>query len=598
MAEALSRGNINNVGRTGWAEFIDLLQEVVVDEVNDARVEMPDHRVDQLEAGIAEVRREMSDYRSTVVVGQDENMADVLRNDKKYLDLRKREFDLRNSVDSTVNKVSYPQFCNDTVPEYLYTSTYNNRWEVCYGYVTTDLNRDEMKKFYQTASQHPDQKAIRVDHNERRHKKEAMRTIADMMEQQQCYTCSGKPGYTCPMPNGRKIPDVVVSILPQEPETHLKIPVFVWEVIGDKEIRERGLRQWSGFIAALKCLDSSPYAYYGEVDGDSVTLYKLEKIPGEGRIRIYKETFTYASDTTTPEMLAQQFERIIERLTEIFVDIFLNLTWVKFECSRVMKLAGYTNFVSKQDGRSERGCEMHCWHLFEPLYFGMEKIDEPREYIQGLDKIDPRMQGRREGNVGHIYTIVPDEVVPVFSSNTTYTNIIRAYNELIRAGTVVFNPGKSRAVRNTATGQPLDKFTVENWNNAFNQFRSNISAFMQQKVEGYMAELTHTEFDRYFNPGLLQPRPNQRRQLVPVVADTTVEELFYNPEDPQYEDQEFDDDDDEEDAVMLLDEFDPTPIPSLQATPTSSRGGPRTSGYVPPAGAMFRPNASLASLGK
>ena len=37
MAEALSRGNINQVGRTGWSELIDLVQETVMDEVNDAR---------------------------------------------------------------------------------------------------------------------------------------------------------------------------------------------------------------------------------------------------------------------------------------------------------------------------------------------------------------------------------------------------------------------------------------------------------------------------------------------------------------------------------------------------------------------------------
>ena len=384
----------------------------------------------------------MRAYRANVDIGEDETIEEVLRNDRDYLELRKRDFDLRNAVDSRVNKVSYPQFCNDSVPEYLYTTTYNNCWEVCYGYVTTDLNRDEMKKFYQAASQHPDQRAIRIDHIDRHHKKEAMRTIADMMEQPQCYTCSGKPGYTCPMPNGKKVPNVVVSILPEDPETHLKIPVFVWEVIGDKEIREAGLRQWSGFIAALKCLDSSPYAYYGEVEGDSVSLYKLEKVPGEGCIRIYRETFMYASDTTTPDMLLLQFEKIIERLTEIFVDIFINLTWVKFECARVMKLAEYTNFISKQDGRSERGCKMHCWHLFEPLYFGREKIEEPKEYIQGLDKIDPRMQGRREANVGHTYTIVADEVVPAFSSNATYTSINKAYNEMIRAGTFNVQPPK------------------------------------------------------------------------------------------------------------------------------------------------------------
>ena len=39
MTEALSHGNLNQVGRSAWGNMIDLVQEMVVDEINDAIIE-------------------------------------------------------------------------------------------------------------------------------------------------------------------------------------------------------------------------------------------------------------------------------------------------------------------------------------------------------------------------------------------------------------------------------------------------------------------------------------------------------------------------------------------------------------------------------
>ena len=179
----------------------------------------------------------------------------------------------------------------------------------------------------------------------------------------------------------------MVAILPEDPTEYLKIPVFVWEVIGKKEIREKGKREFAGFVAALQCLSTGPYCYYGEVDGDTVKLYHFQKIADEGRIHITVEKFTYA--TKVPGGMSFKFGKIIERLTDIFVETFVNLSWIKHGCSRLMKSAKYRNFVAAQDGRDDRGIEMHCWHIFEPRYFCQHKIEDPLEYIKGVDKCDP-----------------------------------------------------------------------------------------------------------------------------------------------------------------------------------------------------------------
>ena len=85
-----------------------------------------------------------------------------------------------------------------------------------------------------------------------------------------------------------------------------------------------------------------------------------------------------------------------------------------------MKSAKYRNFVAAQDGRHDRGIEMHCWHIFEPRYFCQHKIEDPVEYIKGVDKCDPCIPDtEKEGGVQeNAYAVPGDELVPVLLSDT------------------------------------------------------------------------------------------------------------------------------------------------------------------------------------
>ena len=59
MTEALSCGNLNQVGRSAWGSMIDLVQEMVVDEINDAIVECDDEKANDLDKRLEELQTQM-----------------------------------------------------------------------------------------------------------------------------------------------------------------------------------------------------------------------------------------------------------------------------------------------------------------------------------------------------------------------------------------------------------------------------------------------------------------------------------------------------------------------------------------------------------
>ena len=537
MAEALSRGNINQVGRTGWSELIDLVQETVMDEVNDARNyyknDYPETQMEEVE----KLRVAIETYKDTKGVGKDDTDR-ALMEDEAYTDLLRQYRMAKEAYDLEVHRGTFPELCNETVPKFMYSYTYNNRWDLCYGYATTDITADEMETFYEVASESPNTVDVDIDHKERLHRKEAMRTISESLEYPAYYTCSGKPGHTCPLPNAKKTPDVVVAILPEDSKDHLKIPVFSFEVHGIKKVTEAGRKQWPGFLATLQQLNSAPYAYYGEVDGEKVYLYKFQKIPEDGRIQIIRETIKFATDAEGG--MENAFGYLIERLTDIFVDIFVNLSWLTHECSRLMKRAHYEDFVAKTDGRHPRGVEMHCWHYFDKKYFCEDKVGNPTEYIQDVDRIDPAIPyDKRERRQAVTYRIMGDELLPVLQSSTSVTEIPEIHQKLRGMGFGVLSRATSRAIRNTATGQPACPTSEEMWQQGFTQFRANISKFVEQKIPSFHGTLQHGQFDKVFNSHIRQPRASTRKSIVAANADASVVEHFWD----YSEDEDADEDD-------------------------------------------------------
>ena len=503
MTEALSHGNLNQVGRSAWGSMINLIQEMVVDEINDAIVECDDEMADTLNRRLQELQTDIENYRDDNGLDLNDSDRTLVQNNEDYAQMKTNEERMKKQLELKVNKHTFPQLCNHSVPKYMYTEMYNNQWDLCHGYITTDLTSKQMEDFYETAAEDPTNEDIDIDHDKWKHRKEAMRTISEAFDHPCYYMCSRKSGHTCPLPNQKKTPDVVVAILPEDQTQYLKIPVFVWEVIGKKEIREKGKREFASFVAALQCLSTGPYCYYGEVDGDTVKLYHLQKVADEGRIHITLEKFTYATHISGGMSL--QFGKIIERLTDIFIDMFVNLSWIKHECFRLMKHAMYRNFVAAQDGRHDRGIEMHCWHIFEPRYFCQHKIEDPVEYIEGVDKCDPCIpDGEKEAPLTtYRYAVPGDELVPVLLSHTPNSAINDIHTRIVQASdgsNKVLALQRSRAVRDPNTGSRTDRFSDDNWNMAFTQFWANISLHVEKKVPDFVGILQHHQFDAMFNP--------------------------------------------------------------------------------------------------
>ena len=120
------------------------------------------------------------------------------------------------------------------------------------------------------------------------------------------------------------------------------------------------------------------------------------------------------------------FGNIIETLTDIFVDIYLNLSWINHESSRLMKQAEYKDFVAATDGNHEKGIEMHCWHIFEPKFFCLDKYESPEHTL--ADKCDPSYpDDQKDPPLGAgVYSLKGDEIVPVISSNATVLDVVAA----------------------------------------------------------------------------------------------------------------------------------------------------------------------------
>ena len=509
MCHAISRGNINQIGWNAWSSMVDLIQEMVLDHMNDAKTKCDDRETDDLNGEISEKLDEMRKYRegkfyTTETEQQIRNMHEDYNELATDLENCKLDFDNR------VHKNTFPQFINSSVPNDMYSVTYNNSWDLCYGYMTTCIKAKDMEKWYETAAECKDNPKIKIDHKIRRDAKEAICSLSDCYDHPSYYTCSSKLGHTCPLPNTKKTPDVVVAIVPEDNKKYLKIPVFVFEVIGSKDIRGTNERQFPGFVATLQCLAFSPYAYYGEVDDETVTLYHFRKLPDEGRIKITKKDFRYADNDIGA--MSTAFGDIVEALTDIFVDIYLNLSWVNHETSRLMKQAEYTDFVATTDGRHDTCIEMHCWHLFKPKIFASDNYESP-EYT-AYDKCDPSIpEDEKETPVNDdIYKLVGDELVPVVSSDAKTCEIMASricVDE--KSCCKSLKPDTSRAVRDPSNGMPTNPLVESHWDTAYNQFHSNISKYIQNTghsvyTQGVQSEiLNHEDFDRYFNPR----RPHQ-----------------------------------------------------------------------------------------
>ena len=149
-------------------------------------------------------------------------------------------------------------------------------WDINYGHMSTDLDSEEMATWWQTASVANDDPCYPAA--QRLQAKEAMKTLSETMEQRYFHTCQLQEiRNRCAMPNSKRTPDIVSVLIPESSKTHLKIPTFVFEVIGKKSVLGANEKQYPGYTVAFNVLSFQPDVYYGEVTKNVVTLRNLKK---------------------------------------------------------------------------------------------------------------------------------------------------------------------------------------------------------------------------------------------------------------------------------------------------------------------------------
>ena len=206
MCEAISGGNINQIGWNAWASMIDQARELVLDVVNDMKVDPRNSSIvaNGLDQEISHKKTDLDKYKDERGFGpqdDDEN----LRSDPVYMAKVEELEKYKTYYDTRVNKNTYPHLMNDTVPTEIYSITYNNSWDMSFGYMTTCIKCNDLEIWYDLASADPNKVSeIRIDHKKCKNAKESLRTLADCFNHPSYYTCSGDEGHTCPLPNCKK----------------------------------------------------------------------------------------------------------------------------------------------------------------------------------------------------------------------------------------------------------------------------------------------------------------------------------------------------------------------------------------------------------
>ena len=143
---------------------------------------------------------------------------------------------------------------------------------------------------------------------------------------------------------------------------------------------------------------------------------------------------------------------LVEDLVKIFLYQFIEMSFTNFETSKLLKLAGYNDFIAERDGMKLQ-CEKRCWHFSEAKFIGHLGPDPPPEYFR-TDKFDP-YQAEKYLTYPSAFTIVGDLLDPVCPSPHSQQYIenlsakIKAPNQL--------NPLLiMRAVRDVNNGHPLN----------------------------------------------------------------------------------------------------------------------------------------------
>ena len=345
---------------------------------------------------------------------------------------------------------------------------------------------------------------------QRLYAKEVMRTLSEMMGQYFFHTCQiEEVRNRCAMPNSKRTPDISVVLIPDSSRTHLKMPIFTFEVIGKKSILGKHEQQYPGYTASSQVLAFQPEAFYGKVTRDIVTLRRLQKVPDLGTIEITHKDYNYAT-----KKFEEVMETLVKDLVKIFLYQFIEMAFINFEMSKLLKLASYDDFIAEKDGMKLQ-CEKRCWHFSEAKYIGHLGPDLPHEYLR-TDKFDP-YQAEKYATYPSVPLSIPgdllDPVYPLPSSHREIEQYIDNLSKKIKLPNELKPLLITRAVRDVNNGHPLNPRNEKSWSQAALGLTAELEGNYIADTDKSALDTSHTVFANILDLGYPYPGDSSLRRM-------------------------------------------------------------------------------------
>ena len=263
------------------------------------------------------------------------------------------------------------------------------------------------------------------------HSNEVIRTVSSCMETPFWGTCSYQDANSkCNMPNAKRTPDVVIAGVPENNTKYIRFPLLTCEVCGSKPVGPRNNQKFDGLLATMQSLVFCPRGYYWEIGTTEVRIYKLEKVPEGGFIKIHEKVYDLIEEVpeNPPDNQFPGMTEMISDLCAILLDGLINLAPICLNTANCLTAANYKDFLNIPSV-TRRRIEPHCWHIFVPQFLAdQQKVHYP--YLDN-DAEDPQKPSIDEDELvkkDHVPTEAEVEaegcVIPVDEDALDYSQII------------------------------------------------------------------------------------------------------------------------------------------------------------------------------
>ena len=444
----MHQGNTDRIGRAAWNGMIDELQKAVTDFINEKNrlyIENKEYRNQKIEEYQAKVdqleNRGQLPGISQQQPDEQDHLIDIYKND--ISNLRKDE----SRAASEKFRAEAQNFHLNTLTDIIMTKTFNNSYDITYGYLSTNVTKEEWSDLF--SSVHSVEKphaecirltgtAVRSAHetellklaNMALNAKDTLHTISSVMERSEWGECCLRNPDSCNMPNMKRTPDIAVCVICQSHEDSVSCPIFIGEILRKKN-QAHEMKRYEGYNAALQILVFARRGYYWEIPITDAKMYKLERNPTRGEIRTSSKTYKIAqcAGDGKPDGIMEMLKDICHVLFEGLI----NLRPIADHSACALYAANYREFLLclLEAGR-KNPIQTHCWHICTPRASSWNDDNPPKPFHPN-DAEDLEKTPKEKKTIQDSRFRIDEEgcVIPVTEEAYDYSKLNDAFIEYI-----------------------------------------------------------------------------------------------------------------------------------------------------------------------